>query len=175
MQKEMPLDRRRWSDARPDALGETRRQPVLAGKEGEEQPAQLVLIAEPEFQPDVYPARPDQRRVESFGVVGRHEQEPPLLRRDAVESVQQAGEGQPSPGLSLCRAARERRIDILDEQEPWVRCDGKEAKEPLVVEVRRGEIDQAEIEVERTRNRPDERRLACSRWAREQRTGIAQV
>src|SRR3546814_15763529 len=56
MQKEMPLDRRRWSDARPDALGETRRQPVLAGKEGEEQPAQLVLIAEPEFQPDVYPA-----------------------------------------------------------------------------------------------------------------------
>src|SRR3546814_3852033 len=85
MQKEVPLDRRRWSDARPDALGETRRQPVLAGKEGEEQPAQLVLIAEPEFQPDVYPARPDQRRVESFGVVGRHEQEPPLLRRDAVE------------------------------------------------------------------------------------------
>src|SRR3546814_6759740 len=75
MQKEMPLDRRRWSDARPDALGETRRQPVLAGKEGEEQPAQLVLIAEPEFQPDVYPARPDQRRVESFGVVGRRSEE----------------------------------------------------------------------------------------------------
>jgi hypothetical protein len=54
----------------------------------------LFLRAIPNELPEVHPSWPDECRIQFFHVVSGHEYDPALGGRDAVDGVQQPGEGQ---------------------------------------------------------------------------------
>lgn len=66
---------------------------VVAGHvEAREQLPRLVPARELELHVHVHPPRAAQRRIEGGVVVGRRKEDPPFLRSDAVQGVEQAAE-----------------------------------------------------------------------------------